>query len=53
MTEPFFSSWYELNIFEIYSFSEDVFKNEIINQVKNIKHFGKWKNLAVVQNVRS
>ena len=50
MTEDFFLSWYNLDIFKIYSFGEDEFKNLIFNQVKDMKHFGKLLKLFYIKN---
>ena len=50
MTDEFFKKWEESNIFKIYSFADYDFKSEIVDQVKEMKHFGKLLKLFNYKN---
>ena len=63
MTEQFFKEWDNSNIFKIYSFCLAEFKSRIVNQLTDMKNFGKllkmfdYKNKNIfdyllVQNIR-
>ena len=45
MNDDFFKVWEESNIFEKYSFLSYDFKCKIIDQIKNMKYFGKMLKL--------
>ena len=45
MTENFFKIWNESNIFKIYSFASYDFKSRIVDQVTDMKNFGKLLKL--------
>ena len=50
MTDNFFKVWNESNIFKIYSFASYDFKSRIVDQVTDMKNFGKLLKLFNYKN---
>ena len=50
MNENFFIKWNNSNIFKIYSFADNEFKSRIIEQISDIKNFGKLLKLFDYKN---